>query len=117
MAQADADTLESLLEDSIPPDILETVDLSVPPETAEEYAAAEMTTYLQVYQNASIALKAARHQVQHDRADRLSKEMVFARMAIALIQQQYPGAKAIADDIMRMNAKNARANRARMRES
>lgn len=80
--------------------LLEGVDLTVPDEFLEVRLAAEMVQHLGQYHSLQLAIRAARHAEQHQRAEQLQKEALYTKTAIALIQHQYPGTKAIAQEMM-----------------
>ena len=87
------------------------VDLSVPAAPLEEFMAAELCGYLQQYHTSVLAQRAARHNAQHDKAEKFEREIVYCRTGVALIQHHYPKAKARADSILKANVKRAEANR------
>ena len=92
-------------------DMLERADLSLPPEFALDSMAAEMVEHLSAYHRPRVALKAARAQGDGQRADQLFKTMAFSRLAAALMQNEYPGIKAVADLIARARVKQVQAQR------
>ena len=93
------------------PKILETVDLKLSPSFELDIMAAELLEHLANYHKAKAAVKAARHQGDHARAEQMYKLMKFSKMAGAVIQSDFPGAKALADQIGEVRAKQARLNR------
>ncbi len=99
---------------AIDPKILESVDMTLPKEYEAELMASEMLAHLQNYKQAKAAYQAARNLGQHDRAEQLSKQVTFSRLAVALIQSQYPEAKAIADQLALANVKRAETTRKAM---
>ena len=104
---------EKDLEEAVSQDALDNVDLSIPGDYQAEIMALELVVHLQNYHKAVAAAKAARQAENHQEAERLQKIVLLSKMNVALIQSKHPGAKAIADTIMRDQARQAAANRAR----
>ena len=97
-------TEKAEIEDAIPIEALEGVDLTMPEDNTVELMASEMVKHLQEYHQLTTLQRAARQAEDHQRAEQLSKAILTAKMAVAVIQHKYPKAKAIADEIMRTNA-------------
>lgn len=95
----------------IPVEALEDVDLTLPLEFRLDIFAMELLEHLSSYQRLAVAVKAARHQENHPRAEEVSRQMAYSRMMAALIQHEYPGAKAVADQIAQIRAKQAAEQR------
>ena len=74
----------------VPPEALENVDLSLPVSFQDEIMAADVLDHISVYHKMEALRKAARHQGQHDKAEKYAAEAAFARNAAALIQHEYP---------------------------
>lgn len=96
---------------------LEGVDLTIPEEFELEVMAGLMVDNLKEYQRAIVLERAARHNLDYKRAEELAKIAVNTRTAIALIQKKHPRAKAIADQVMKLEAQRiARAREAMVRD-
>lgn len=90
---------------------LEIVDLTVPEGFELEIAISQLVEHLTEYHKANTARKAARHAEDHQRAELLSKQVLFHKTAVALIQSKYPTAKAEADLALNRLARQTQANR------
>ena len=107
----EVDPLDLGLDDAEMALLIGKVDLSVPAAPLEEFMAAELCGYLQQYHTSVLAQRAARHNAQHDKAEKFEREIVYCRTAVALIQRLHPNAKARADSILKANVKRAEDNR------
>ena len=97
----------------IPGQALEKVDLTLPERFAVEIAASQMVEHLTMYHRAARELKSARHGEDHRRADELSRTVLFCRNTIALLQYEFPSAKAIANQGMEDRVRELSRNRER----
>lgn len=109
-----SDEVVDNVEEVIPQEAFDSVDLTVPLEYEVEVVAANMVNYLSEYRAAIIGLRAAKQNGDHERQSALAKAEAFYRNAVAYIQYKYPDAKAISDQIMKAQAKNTATNRAKM---
>ena len=100
------------IEDAIPIEALEAVDLTMPDDYALDIMASEMVTHLQEYHKLVTQQRAYRQAEDHPRAEQLSKQILGHKMAVAVIQHKHPKAKAMADEMMAINAAQAGRNRA-----
>ena len=91
--------------------MLAKADLTLPAEFEMDSMAAEMVEHLSSYHRTRVALKAARAQGDSQRAEQLFKAMAFSRLAAALMQSEYPGIKAVADNIARARVKQVQGQR------
>lgn len=105
-AEVEADDLLNL-----DPRILEAADLKLPAEFEMESMAEEHLEHLNNYHKAKIANRAARASGDNQKAEQMFKLMSLSRMAVALIQSQYKGVKAISDRIGTMRAKKLKESR------
>lgn len=110
-------TIQSLLaaedkEDDFdfPVEALEKANLSLPEAFELELMAAEMLGHLQNYHTSKTALRAAR-QSGHQRAEEFRKTMEFSRLAVAMIQHQFPDVKGVADRIAEVRARQTKSLR------
>ncbi len=86
-------------------------DFSMPDNYAAENMALLRVDHLQAYHQAKESLRAARAIGDHARAEGFYKQIRFNQLTIALIDEKYPKAKELADQIMEMRARDARAKR------
>lgn len=87
------------------------VDLGLPTDFEAEIMAGQMVEHLIAYAQNHEAWRSARNQADNARARQLFEQMNYNRLTVSIIQAQYPGAKVIADEIMSIRAKLAKANR------
>ena len=92
------------VEQFVPQEALDGVDLAVPDAWLVEVMAAELTDFLREYHKVVSALRAARQVGDHQKAEQLAKNEAYFRVNIALIQHRHPEAKVIAQKIMRTMA-------------
>ena len=86
-------------------------DYSMPEAYEEETVATQMVDHLYAYKQAEIAHTTAKNQGDHKRRKELFDSMRFNQITIAIIQQRFPNAKQIADDIMETKVSTVRAQR------
>jgi len=91
--------------------ILEMTDLSLPGIYQLDIMGNELLAHLTSYHQTKAALKSARNTGDHKRSEELYKSMSFSRMAVAVIEMDNPGAKAVADEIATFRATTAVSNR------
>ena len=101
----------------ISPEALAKADLSLPNEFQVDSMAAELVDHLANYHKAVAGRKAARSQGDHQRAEQLSKLAAYSRLAAAYIQEQFPGVKALADEIARARVVQVRNQRKTLLEN
>lgn len=109
------DTVENV-EEFLPPEALDNVNLDIPNEYELEIMASNMAQYLTEHKSTMVGLRAARHNGDNERTSQLAKAEAFYRNAIAYIQYKYPDAKVVSDAIMKTQAKSMVANRAKSLE-
>ena len=96
---------------NLDPTILDTVDLSLPSEFLAESLAEELLEHLSNYHKAKAANQAARHSGDNQKAEQMYRLVAYSRLAVAIIQHENPGVKAIADAIARFRAKRVQEQR------
>ncbi|MDD4984184.1 MAG: hypothetical protein PHQ43_00145 [Dehalococcoidales bacterium] len=87
------------------------VDMSMPDEYETEIMAALMVDHMTGYTQTKAAWRSARNTQDHKRAADLFQQMQFNRLTVAIIQAEYPGAKPIADTIMKTRTVQTAKNR------
>lgn len=87
------------------------VDLSMPENFQIDIMASQMVEHLVSYEQTRQAWKSARGSGQHKRAEDLFAQMNFNQLTIAIIQAKYPKAKGLADEMMKVRAKQAELQR------
>ena len=90
---------------------MEKADLTLPSEYQDEVMGAELLAHITNYYQATAALKSARNMGDHARAEQLYKTVAFSRLAVAVIQHDFPNTKEIADELGKFRAKQARQQR------
>ena len=83
--------------DSIPPEVIDSVDLTVPSAWMDAAMAVDLISYLRQYHQLDIQSRAARHMEDHPKAEETGKQKLYLKTIIGYIQWQHPGAKAAAD--------------------
>ena len=92
------------------------VDTSLPEEYELEVIAQQLLAHLTSYHQNREAYRAARNTDQ-GRRTQIWNQMQFNQLTAALIQKAYPKAKALADQLATIQAKQAAVNRERMLEA
>ncbi len=92
---------------SFPLDELQAADLKLPTDYVTDIMAAEVLDHLTNHYRARAALRAARNSGDSQQAERLFKLLSFSRLAVAIIQHEYPEAKGVADEIAQYRALTA----------
>ncbi len=87
------------------------VDTSLPAEYELEVMAKQLLDHLAAYAQNKQAWRAARNSNDHARAKSLFDQMQFNQLTAAIIQHSYPRAKALADELGKLLAKQTQANR------
>ena len=87
------------------------VDLSIPSTFEVDIMASMMIDHLQAYHTNRQAWRAARNGPDHSLATRLFQQMNYNQLTIAILQAEYPDAKVLADEIMKVRAAVAKAQR------
>ena len=90
-------------EQPINPKFLENIDLTLPRRYEEEVMAAELLEYLGQTAKAKVAWRAARNSGSQAKAQELYRNLALTRLAAALIQGEFPGARALAEEIAKGN--------------
>jgi len=87
------------------------VDDSLPPEYELELMAGQMLEHIAAYKQARQNMRSARNAGNHSQAESFLKQMNFNRTTAAIIQSEFPKAKAIADEIARIRVKQMQTQR------
>ncbi len=111
--------LRMIEDEDIPAEVLELVeagkvDMSMPAGFMDELMGTELADHLASFHKMVPLRKAARSSGDNKRAEDLGKAINTARLAVALINHQYPGAKAKADEIARTRERQISGNRKRI---
>lgn len=86
--------------------------LEIPDEFTVEIMATQLIEHLSAYHQQREAWKAAKNSGDQARSKQLFDSWNFQRLAAAILQVDHPGAKEIADFLMKDRAENARKARA-----
>ena len=105
------DAEKGLDELDLDPKILDSVDLTLPENFQLFNMAAELVEHLANYARAKVTMRSARAQGNGKRAEEMNQLMSLSRIAAAYIQSEYPGVKALADEIAQVRAKQAKDQR------
>ena len=112
----EAKSLQELLggdgDATLDPAILAATDLTLPDAFRLEALAEEMLEHLTTYHKAKAATTSARHSGDNQRATQMFQLQAYSRLAVAIIQNENPGVKAIADQIALSRAKRVKEQRA-----
>lgn len=92
------------------------VDLSLPGDYELDVMAQQLLLHLTSYYQSREAYRAARHTDQ-GRKTQIWQQMQFNQLSAALIQKAYPKAKGLADQLAKIQAKQAAATRDRLLEA
>lgn len=87
------------------------VDLELPQEYLLESVSELLLSHLTSYHNARQNWRAARNLEDHKKAEGLFAQMKFNQLSAAIIQNEFPKAKKIADDIAKYRAKETKVDR------
>ena len=115
--EAKEPTLAELLEaekeaEAVPVSVLRAANLELPMQFMVESMAEELLGFLSLYHRRRLAWKAARDSgSDRQRVDGLYHEFAYARLAAAVIQNDYPEAKAIANEIAAVRTQQAKEAR------
>jgi len=87
------------------------VDLSMPEEFVVDIMASQMVEHMVSYEQSRQAWMSSRNQGNHAKAKQFFEQMQFNQLTVAIIQAKHPKAKALADDMMTLRAKQAQQTR------
>lgn len=87
------------------------VDISLPSAYEEEIMAQELLQHLSNYARFTQAWRAARNTHDQARARQMFDQMNYSQLVAALIQNAYPGAKALANELAVLQVKQIKKNR------
>lgn len=104
------------MEDDFPVAALESVKLTLPAAFETEIFAAELLDNLAAYHKSAMGARAARHQGDHQTAERLARQAALCKTAAALIQHDYPETVEVYQHLARLRAQTFKADRARLLE-
>lgn len=102
------------VDEHVPQEALDSVDLAADNAWIVEIMASELVGYLGEYHKTQAALRSAKQVGDHQRAEQLSRAEAFIRTNIAYLQWKYPGAKELAQAIMKAQAAAVTKNRQNM---
>lgn len=94
-----------------------TADLTMPDAFRLDIAADTMIQHLVSYEQSRQAWRVARAQGNGAKAEQFFAQWKFNQLSIALLQSEHPGIKAVADELMRAKAIEARRLRKSIIES
>jgi hypothetical protein len=107
------DQLETLDEDTITDGMLTEADFSVPGDFANEVMGSELARSLAAHQTLTVALIAAEHS-GNKQEEQHRQARAYERNRIAFIQSRYPAAKALAKEILIIQAQEAKQMRGKI---
>ena len=87
------------------------VDLSMPEDFLVDISANQMVEHMVSYEQSKQTWRSLRNQGNHAKAKQNFEQMQFNQLTIAIIQAKHPGAKKLADELMEVRAKQAKAQR------
>lgn len=104
------------IEVDVPVEALETVDLELPSEYADEVFAQEVLDNIIGYHKSTTARKAALNQGNTEQAEQFGKQALICKAAAALIQHEHPNTKVIYKQIAVLQANRVKETRASLME-
>ena len=93
------------------------VDLSMPEDFLVDIMASQMVENMVSYEQSRQTWRSMRNQGNHAKAKQFFEQMQFNQLTAAIIQAQYPKAKALADEQMKVRAKQAGQQRKTLLQS
>ena len=95
----------------VSPAVLEKVDVRLPKDFQLEVMADELLAHLSNFHKATAAWKSARNQGDHAKAEQMFRLRSYCKLAAAIIQDEYEGVRAVAEQLAAFRVKRARAER------
>jgi len=92
------------------------VDLSLPDDYELEVMAQQLLAHITSYAQNKKAYLAAKNSGDQARRTQLWQQLQYNQLTAAIIQKSYPKAKRVADELARLQARQAQQNRARQLE-
>ena len=105
---------EKLYAQLVGPDGKLKVDMGMPQDYLVDIMAAQMVDHMTAFEQAQQVWKSSRNQGNHAKAAQNFEQMQFSQLTVAIIQAQYPGAKKLAQEIMKVRAQQAQSGRDNM---